>query len=63
MTGRFLDRNPGLGFVAEIGFQIVGCLMCGHDGGRGSSPTSSVASMTPGPRAANQWVAWIDHGD
>jgi hypothetical protein len=20
MTGRFLDRNPGLSFVAEIGF-------------------------------------------
>ena len=32
---RFLDRNPGLSFVAESGGQIVGAVMCGHDGRRG----------------------------
>lgn len=34
-TRRYLDRNPGLSFVAEIGDQSVGCLMSGHDGRRG----------------------------
>jgi ribosomal protein S18 acetylase RimI-like enzyme len=34
-TGRYLDRNPGLSFVAEIDDRIVGCVMCGHDGRRG----------------------------
>lgn len=34
-TARYLDRNPGLSFVAEDGDQIVGCVMCGHDGRRG----------------------------
>ena len=34
-TERYLRRNPGLSLVAAIGTQIVGCLMCGHDGRRG----------------------------
>lgn len=34
-TGRYLERNPGLSFVAEIDAHIVGCLMSGHDGRRG----------------------------
>ena len=34
-TARYLERNPGLSFVAEIDAGIVGCLMCGHDGRRG----------------------------
>ena len=33
-THRYLDRNPGLSFVAEINGQSVGCVMCGHDGRR-----------------------------
>ncbi|MDR2452069.1 MAG: GNAT family N-acetyltransferase [Candidatus Accumulibacter sp.] len=33
--GRFLARNPGLGFVAERDGRLVGCLMAGHDGRRG----------------------------
>lgn len=33
---RFLKRNVGLSFVAEEdGQQIVGCILCGHDGRRG----------------------------
>ena len=32
---RFLDRNPGLSFVAERQGVLVGCLMGGHDGRRG----------------------------
>ena len=34
-TRRYLERNPGLSFVAETGDQAVGCIMCGHDGRRG----------------------------
>lgn len=32
---RFLERNPGLSFVAESEGLLVGCLMGGHDGRRG----------------------------
>jgi N-acetylglutamate synthase len=32
---KFLDRNPGLSRVAEVDGQIVGAVMCGHDGRRG----------------------------
>src|SRR5580658_1540047 len=34
-TARYLERNPGLSFVAEAGGRIIGCAMCGHDGRRG----------------------------
>jgi N-acetylglutamate synthase len=32
---RFLDRNPGLSFVAHDGEKLVGAVLCGHDGRRG----------------------------
>jgi ribosomal protein S18 acetylase RimI-like enzyme len=32
---RFLERNPGLSFVACDGEEIVGAALCGHDGRRG----------------------------
>ncbi len=32
---RYLERNPGLSFVAEVDGKIVGCALCGHDGRRG----------------------------
>ena len=32
---RYLDRNPGLSFVAELDGQLIGCIMSGHDGRRG----------------------------
>mgnify|MGYP002629215510 CR=1 FL=1 len=31
----FLERNPGLSAIAESGGQIVGAIMCGHDGRNG----------------------------
>lgn len=34
-VGRYLERNPGLSFVAELNEQLVGCIMSGHDGRRG----------------------------
>ena len=32
---RYLHRNPGLSFVAHDGEQLVGAILCGHDGRRG----------------------------
>jgi putative acetyltransferase len=32
---KFLQRNPGLSFVARDDQEIVGALLCGHDGRRG----------------------------
>jgi len=32
---RFLSRNPGISVVAEEDGQIVGAILCGHDGRRG----------------------------
>ena len=32
---RFLERNPGLSFIALEGDQLVGAALCGHDGRRG----------------------------
>lgn len=31
----YLNRNPGLCFVACIGDKVVGTVLCGHDGRRG----------------------------
>jgi putative acetyltransferase len=33
--GKYLDRNPGLSFVARDGGKLVGAVLCGHDGRRG----------------------------
>lgn len=32
---RFLKRNPGISAVAEVDGEIVGTILCGHDGRRG----------------------------
>lgn len=34
-VGRFLARNPGISVVAERDGEIVGTILCGHDGRRG----------------------------
>ncbi|WP_460044266.1 GNAT family N-acetyltransferase [Pseudomonas sp. S2_H01] len=34
-TARYLQRNPGLSFVAEGETGLCGCIMSGHDGRRG----------------------------
>jgi putative acetyltransferase len=31
----YLRRNPGMSFVAQRGGEIVGAVLCGHDGRRG----------------------------
>lgn len=40
---RFLERNPGLSFVAMDGDALVGAALCGHDGRRGYIHHLSVA--------------------
>ncbi len=32
---RFLERNPGLSYIALDGDHVVGAALCGHDGRRG----------------------------
>jgi ribosomal protein S18 acetylase RimI-like enzyme len=34
-TARYLQRNPGLSFVALADGRLAGCIMSGHDGRRG----------------------------
>ena len=31
----YLDRNPGMSFIAELNNQLVGAVLSGHDGRRG----------------------------
>ena len=33
----FLERNPGMSFVAISGSKLIGSVLCGHDGRRGYS--------------------------
>ena len=39
----YLDRNPGMSFVARHGGRVVGAVLCGHDGRRGSINHLAVA--------------------
>ena len=32
---RYLERNPGMSFVARDGNRLIGAVLCGHDGRRG----------------------------
>jgi N-acetylglutamate synthase len=40
----FLNRNPGMSFVAEINREIVGAVLAGHDGRRGFVHHLAVSS-------------------
>ena len=31
----YLDRNPGMSFIATVGGKVVGAILAGHDGRRG----------------------------
>ena len=42
-VARFLDRNPGLSFVARNDGRVVGVVLCGHDGRRGYISHLAVA--------------------
>ncbi|HET7543887.1 MAG TPA: GNAT family N-acetyltransferase [Polyangiaceae bacterium] len=41
---RFLERNPGLSFVATLHDAVVATILCGHDGRRGLIHHLAVAS-------------------
>ncbi len=41
---RFLERNPGLSFVAREGGELVGVVLCSHDGRRGYIDQLAVRS-------------------
>lgn len=55
-VSRYLDRNPGLSFVAEAGGELVGCLMCGHDGKRGYLQHLAVSASCRGRGIAKALV-------
>ena len=40
----FLERNPGMSFVATVDERIVGAALCGHDGRRGYLHHLAVAT-------------------
>jgi ribosomal protein S18 acetylase RimI-like enzyme len=42
-VARFLRRNPGLSLVAEAEGELVGAILCGHDGRRGFIYRAAVA--------------------
>ncbi|HTA45559.1 MAG TPA: GNAT family N-acetyltransferase [Bryobacteraceae bacterium] len=42
-TDLYPKRNPGLSFAARSGGRLIGCVMWGHDGGRGYLQHLAVA--------------------
>lgn len=41
---KYLNRNPGTSYVAVLDGNIVGCILCGHDGRRGIIQHACVSS-------------------
>ena len=56
-TKRYLERNPGLSFIARRGFQLIGCAMAGHDGRRGYLQHVIVAPEYRGQGIGKQLVS------
>lgn len=53
----YLARNPGLSFVAMVGEELVGTVMCGHDGRRGVLRHLVVKDSCRGQGVARDLVA------
>jgi N-acetylglutamate synthase len=45
---RYLARNPGMSLVARHGGRVVGAVLCGHDGRRGTINHLAVAEGARG---------------
>lgn len=45
---KYLQRSPGMSFIAQADGKIVGALLCGHDGRRGSIYHLAVAESYRG---------------
>jgi ribosomal protein S18 acetylase RimI-like enzyme len=58
-VARFLERNPGLSFVAIEGGRIVGAVMAGHDGRRGFLYHLAVAVPQRGRRLGRELVSEV----
>ena len=54
---RYLQRNPGLSRVAQRDGQIVGAVLCGHDGRRGLIYHLAVAKECRGRGLGRQLVS------
>ncbi len=52
--GRYLERNPGSSFVARIAGEVVGAVLCGHDGRRGYLHHLAVAVRCRGRGVGRQ---------
>ena len=53
---KYLERNPGLSFVALDGTRIVGSIMAGHDGKRGYIQHLAVGEELRGLGVASELV-------
>jgi ribosomal protein S18 acetylase RimI-like enzyme len=56
-TEAFLRRNPGMSAVAFAGAELVGAVLCGHDGRRGYLHHLAVAPAWRGRGLARRLVA------
>ena len=53
----FLERNPGLSHIAHRGEQLVGAVLCGHDGRRGYIHHLAVSRPCRGQGIGRELVA------
>ncbi len=53
---RFLDRNPGFSYVAFVKDELIGAVLCGHDGRRGFLHHLSVSTEFHRQGIASQLV-------
>lgn len=56
-TAAFLARNVGISAVAIVDDQIVGAVLCGHDGRRGYLHHLAVSAVCRGRGIARQLIA------
>lgn len=55
--GHFLRRNPNTSFIAQEGSEIVGAIICGHDGRRGYIYHTAVKENRRGEGIGRDLVA------